>query len=226
MSYRARTIAAFSWAAGFGWVDMAVSSGSLGVLARHSVAATPKIRPPSQNGLDREATPIASSREPWPSRPRDSPSPPHFSAARPRSESLSAPSRTRAPTLTNAMSSAAFTTTPGDSRTAAWTASPHLSSATPNTLHSATAGCLASTASTSPGKILKPAAVDHLAKTAADVHVAAIVDEAEIAGVEPAIHDRLRRHVGSVEVAAHHERPAHDDLADLAVRQRARRPDS
>ena len=60
------------------------------------------------------------------------------------------------------------------------------------------------------------AADDRVVLAIDDVHVTLVVLIYEVAAVEPATAERLRRRVGAVEIAEHHRRPPIDDLADLA----------
>ena len=62
---------------------------------------------------------------------------------------------------------------------------------------------------------------DHVLEAVDDVEDADLVHVAEVAGVQPAIAQRLRGQLGLVPVAFHHQRPAHDDLAVLSWRQKA-----
>ena len=61
-----------------------------------------------------------------------------------------------------------------------------------------------------------PAGHDDVFLAIDDREVAALVEPAEIAGVEPAVDDCLRGRGGILEVAGHHLPPAHRDLAHLA----------
>ena len=67
---------------------------------------------------------------------------------------------------------------------------------------------------------------DDFAQTVAQEQVSTLVEHAEIAGVQPAVDDRLGCLVRHVEIAGHHEIAAHDDLALFARRQQVavRRP--
>ena len=59
---------------------------------------------------------------------------------------------------------------------------------------------------------------DHVLEAVAQLDVAVLVHDAEVAGVEPAALERLARRLLVVEVAHHHVVAAHDDLAErLAV---------
>ena len=58
------------------------------------------------------------------------------------------------------------------------------------------------------------AAQHHVLGPVDDEDEAVVVDAGDVAGVEPAVLDRLRRRLGSVEVALHHDRAAHAQLAD------------
>src|ERR1700677_5382595 len=60
------------------------------------------------------------------------------------------------------------------------------------------------------------AADDQVLLPVDDVEVAAGVDPGQVAGVEPAVADRLGGGLRALPVALHHVRPADDDLADLA----------
>ena len=72
-----------------------------------------------------------------------------------------------------------------------------------------------STASTSGGATVSPPVrITSRARPTID-DVAVVVEHAEIAGVVPAVDERLGGRVGIVEVAVHQERAAHADLAAL-----------
>ena len=60
---------------------------------------------------------------------------------------------------------------------------------------------------------------DHLAQPVAQEQIAALIEHAEIAGVQPAVDDRLGRLVGHVEIAGHHQIAARDDFSLFARRQ-------
>ena len=63
------------------------------------------------------------------------------------------------------------------------------------------------------------AAHDHVLLAIDDGEVAALVEPAEVAGVQPAVDDRRGRCGLVVEVARHHLVAAHGDLADRAGRE-------
>jgi hypothetical protein len=66
---------------------------------------------------------------------------------------------------------------------------------------------------------LHAARIDHVLLAVDEVQEALLVRVAHVAGVQPAVPDRLRGEVRALAVAVHQERPAADDLADLAGRQ-------
>ena len=74
------------------------------------------------------------------------------------------------------------------------------------------------------------ARLDHVLLAVDDVEVALVVEDAEVAGVQPAVAERLGRLGGVVPVAEHRLRRAVHDLADLAGAgpggRRRRRPAS
>ncbi len=61
---------------------------------------------------------------------------------------------------------------------------------------------------------------DHVLDAVLDVDIAFVVEDAGVAGVQPAAAEGLRRLVGQVPVAAHELRAPDDDLADGAVGHR------
>ncbi len=62
------------------------------------------------------------------------------------------------------------------------------------------------------------AAVDHVLLAVDDVQQAIGVDPRDVAGVQPAVHERLGGRLGLVPVALHDVRAAHQQLADAGVR--------
>ena len=66
---------------------------------------------------------------------------------------------------------------------------------------------------------VEAAADDHVLLAVGDVEVAVGVEVADVAGVQPAVDDRLRGLVRRLVVALHHEVAAHADLAGRARRQ-------
>ena len=82
---------------------------------------------------------------------------------------------------------------PGGATTTAHTTSPHCGSGMPTTATSATAGCVASTASTSTGRDRLAAGAHHVARPPDDRQVALVVEHAEVAGVVPAVARAPRR---------------------------------
>ena len=67
------------------------------------------------------------------------------------------------------------------------------------------------------------AGADHVARPADDREVAVVVDRAEIAGVVPAVAERVGGRLGRVEVAVHEERAAQAHLAGVGRASRRRR---
>ena len=116
----------------------------------------------------------------------------------------------------HSMISSASTVSPSATTTIAFTACTHVSSGTPITAHSATAGC-------ERDRVLDLGRVDVLGRRLE--HPALGRDErertvglvaAEVVRVVPAVAGTLGVELGAIPVAVHHRRAAHRDLADLA----------
>ena len=119
---------------------------------------------------------------------------------------------------------------PGAARSPRRPSRPSSSSGTPTTAASPTPGAPASAFSTSIAVDVLAAAVDHVLRAVDDVEEAVVVDPREVAGVQPAVDERLGGRLGLVPVAADDVRPAHQQLADAGLgrarRSRGRRPAS
>ena len=112
---------------------------------------------------------------------------------------------------------------PGLSTTKAVTASPHSVSGSPSTATSPTAGCAAITSSTSFGMMLDDAGADDLLQPADDGEIAVAVERADVAGVQPAVAQRLARRLLVLPVAGHDVAALHQHFAGR-VRRVARHP--
>ena len=94
------------------------------------------------------------------------------------------------------------------------------SSGTPTTAACAIAGCASSSFSISAGIGVEAADDEHVLLAVGDRDVAAVVHDADVAGVQPAVRvDRVRRRLRVLVVALHHVVAADDDLARLAARR-------
>ena len=126
------------------------------------------------------------------------------------------------------ISSASSPSRPGTSTTSALTVSPHFSSGTPMTAASATCGVRAERVLHLDRRDVLAPADDHVLLAVGDGEVALVVEAAAVAGVEPAVDDRVGGRLGLLPVALeHHVRPReHLALvvdAEPHARARARR---
>ncbi len=119
--------------------------------------------------------------------------------------------------LPHARRSSGSRSAPAAGTTAAHTRSPHSSSAMPTTAQSAIAGMGAVHLLDLERRHLLPAGLDDVDRRAAEQAVALRLADRHVAGAEPAVGERVGRRLGPLPVPGEHLRPAHEQLAGLAV---------